>query len=71
MIGVLDYYKRDGLTMADTDFGATATTAMKRAAGTSSRRDRWQWQGLGASGSRAPNAARDSERPSPINYADA
>jgi iron complex outermembrane receptor protein len=70
VFGVLDYYKRDGLTMADTDFGASRDYRGRdggrnfqslTAGGT--------WVGQGPAGSAAANARRaHSECPNAVNY---
>ena len=69
LFGVLDYYKRDGLTMADTDFGADRDFRDKEGGRNFQSLSGGTWQGIGAAGSAAANARRAyAECPTPIGY---
>jgi iron complex outermembrane receptor protein len=71
VFGVLDYYKRDGLTMADTDFGADRDFRDKQGGRNFQSLSGGTWQGRGAAGSAAANARRAyAECPTPITYQD-
>ena len=68
LFGVLDYYKRDGLTMADTDFGESRDFRGMQGGRNFQTSNGGTWQGS-TPGSTNPNARRAyAECPTPITY---
>ena len=70
VFGVLDYYKRDGLTMADTEFGRSRDfRGLDGGRNFQSLTAGGTWVGTGPAGSPAANARRAyAECPTPVNY---
>ncbi|MEP6609044.1 MAG: TonB-dependent receptor [Burkholderiaceae bacterium] len=70
VFGVLDYYKRDGLTMADTEYGRTRDFRSKQGGRNfQSLTGGGTWVGTGPAGSAAANTRRAyAECAAPVNY---